>query len=57
MNIKTEELKKMITNTAHDLRTPLTSIAKEFIELTNGNISAIKEDGLLKMTVNIKKNN
>lgn len=33
------------------------AIAKEFIELTNGNISAIKEDGLLKMIVNIKKIN
>ena len=27
------------------------AIAKDFIELTNGNIFAIKEDGLLKMIV------
>lgn len=36
MNIKTEELKKMITNTAHDLRTPLTS-AIGYIELIQDN--------------------
>ncbi len=36
MNIKTEELKKMITNTAHDLRTPLTS-AIGYIELIQTN--------------------
>lgn len=36
INIKTEELKKMITNTAHDLRTPLTS-AIGYIELIQDN--------------------
>ena len=33
------------------------AISKEFIELTNGKISAIKEDGLLKMVVTLKSAN
>ncbi len=36
MNVKTEQLKRMITNTAHDLRTPLTS-AIGYIELIQNN--------------------
>lgn len=49
MNVKTEELKKMIINTAHDLRTPLTS-AIGYIELIqNNNISEDKKEKYIQI--------
>ncbi len=49
INIKTEELKKMITNTAHDLRTPLTS-AIGYIELIqNNNIAEDKKEKYIQI--------